>query len=170
MTTTEYYLGLMSGTSADAVDLVIVDFAYDKINLTASHSVSLSPSIRQQIHALATPSDNEIDRLGELDQQLGEVFADSINQLISKSRISASQVIAIGSHGQTIRHRPPGSSEGTFTMQIGDPNLIAELTGITTVADSRRRDMAVERIAGAGLEQARVPRVAAEDFVTAVAG
>jgi anhydro-N-acetylmuramic acid kinase len=142
MTTTEYYLGLMSGTSADAADLVIIDFANDKINLTASHSVSLSPSIRQQIHALATPSDNEIDRLGELDQQLGEVFADSINQLIHKSPISPNQVIAIGSHGQTIRHRPPGSVTHPFTLQIGDPNVIAERTGITTVADFRRRDMA----------------------------
>lgn len=143
MTTTECYLGLMSGTSADAVDVVIVNFANNKINLTASHSVSLSPSIRQQIHALATPSDNEIDRLGELDQQLGEVFADSINQLIKKSQLSPSQVIAIGSHGQTIRHRPPGSVTHPFTLQIGDPNIIAERTGITTVADFRRRDMAV---------------------------
>lgn len=142
MTTTEYYLGLMSGTSADAVDLVIVDFANHNINLTAKHSVSLSPSIRQQIHALATPSDNEIDRLGELDQQLGEVFADSIKQLINKSQMNPSQVIAIGSHGQTIRHRPPGSITHPFTLQIGDPNIIAERTGITTVADFRRRDMA----------------------------
>ncbi len=142
MAATEYYLGLMSGTSADAVDLVIVDAANDKIRLTASHSVSLSPRIRQQIHALSTPSDNEIDRLGELDQLLGEVFADTINQLIEKSEISASQVIAIGSHGQTIRHRPPGSVAHPFTLQIGDPNIIAERTGITTVADFRRRDMA----------------------------
>jgi anhydro-N-acetylmuramic acid kinase len=142
MTTTEYYLGLMSGTSADAVDVVIVDFANDKINLIASHSVTLSSGIRQQIHALATPSDNEIDRLGELDQQLGEVFACSINQLIKKSQLSPSQVIAIGSHGQTIRHRPPGSITNPFTLQIGDPNIIAERTGITTVADFRRRDMA----------------------------
>lgn len=142
MTITEYYLGLMSGTSADAVDLALVDFANDKITLTASHSVSLSPSIRQKIHALATPSDNEIDRLGELDQQLGEVFADSIGQLIKKSQLNPNQVIAIGSHGQTIRHRPPGSITNPFTLQIGDPNIIAERTGIATVADFRRRDMA----------------------------
>jgi len=142
MTATGYYLGLMSGTSADAVDVVIVDFANDRTQLCASHSVSLSPLIRQQIHAFATPSDNELDRLGELDQQLGEVFSDSINQLLSKFQITPSQVIAIGSHGQTIRHRPPGSLTHPFTLQIGDPNIIAERTGITTVADFRRRDMA----------------------------
>ncbi len=142
MAATEYYLGLMSGTSADAVDVVIVDFANDTINLTASHSVSLPPDIRQQIHALATPSNNEIDRLGALDRQLGELFADTINQAISKSHISPQQIIAIGSHGQTIRHRPPGSGTHPFTLQIGDPNVIAERTGIATVADFRRRDMA----------------------------
>jgi anhydro-N-acetylmuramic acid kinase len=142
MTSVEHYLGLMSGTSADAVDLVIVTFNDAKISLAAQHSVALSPAIRQQVHALAAPSANEIDRLGELDRQLGEIFADSINQLIRKAQLNPSQVHAIGSHGQTIRHRPPGSITHPFTLQIGDPNIIAERTGITTVADFRRRDMA----------------------------
>ena len=142
MSTTEYYLGLMSGTSADAVDLVIVDFKDNKIELLGSHSLSLSSEIRQQIHALSTPNHNEIDRLGELDQQLGKLFAESINQLLHKYQLTPQQVIAVGSHGQTIRHRPPGLLQHPFTLQIGDPNVIAELTGITTVADFRRRDMA----------------------------
>lgn len=142
MTDCEYYLGLMSGTSADAIDLVIVNFANNAIHLTASHSVALPASIRQKIHALATPSDNEIDRMGELDQQLGEVFASSINQLLIKAQLQPSHIIAIGSHGQTIRHRPPGTLTHPFTLQIGDPNVIAERTGITTIADFRRRDMA----------------------------
>lgn len=140
--TPEYFLGLMSGTSADAVDLALVDFANNKTHLTATHSFALSSDIRQQIHSLATPSDNEIDRLGELDQQLGEIFADSINKLLIKHNLSPGQIIAIGSHGQTIRHRPPNTVKHPFTLQIGDPNVIAERTGITTVADFRRRDMA----------------------------
>lgn len=142
MSMTEYYLGLMSGTSADAVDLVIVDFKDNKIELFGNHSFPLSSDIRQQIHALSTPNHNEIDRLGELDQQLGKLFAESINQLLHTYQLTAQHLIAVGSHGQTIRHRPPGTLTHPFTLQIGDPNVIAELTGITTVADFRRRDMA----------------------------
>jgi anhydro-N-acetylmuramic acid kinase len=140
--TTEYYLGLMSGTSADAVDLALVDFANANAHLTATHSFALPSVIRHKIHTLATPADNEIDRLGELDKQLGEIFSDVINQLLSKLQLPPSQIVAIGSHGQTIRHRPPGALKYPFTLQIGDPNVIAERTGITTVADFRRRDMA----------------------------
>ncbi len=143
-----YYVGLMSGTSADAVDVVAVEFFSDKLNLTEkltlvdSHSVPLPHQLRQKIHSLATPNQNEIDRLGELDQELGELFASTINELISKNNLLPTDIVAIGSHGQTIRHRPPGSIQYPFTVQIGDPNIIAERTGITTVADFRRRDMA----------------------------
>ena len=142
MNKSEYYLGLMSGTSADAVDLVVVDFSDNKTRLIGSHSLPLSADIRKQIHALSTPADNEIDRLGQLDVQLGKLFAESINQLLNKLSLNPQQIKAVGSHGQTIRHRPPGSLEFPFTLQIGDPNIIAEHTGITTVADFRRRDMA----------------------------
>lgn len=142
MSRTEYYIGLMSGTSADAVDLVVVDFTDDKTKLIGSYSLSLSPDIRAQIHALSSPNHNEIDRMGELDQQLGKLFAESINQILHKYQLTPQHVLAVGSHGQTIRHRPPGTLTHPFTLQIGDPNIIAELTGITTVADFRRRDMA----------------------------
>ncbi len=137
----EYYLGLMSGTSADAVDLVLVDFANDRIQLTATHSFVLPSDIRHKIHRLANPADNEIDAMGQLDRQLGEIFADVINQFLQQYAIK--HILAIGSHGQTIRHRPPGTLQYPFTLQIGDPNVIAERTGITTVADFRRRDMSV---------------------------
>lgn len=137
-----YYVGLMSGTSADAIDVVAVDFLEKNLELIGSYSVSLPHSLRQQIHSLATPNHNEIDSLGELDQALGEQFASAINDLLHKHNVEPSHVVAIGSHGQTIRHRPPQTSQHPFTLQIGDPNIIAERTGITTVADFRRRDMA----------------------------
>lgn len=137
----QLYIGLMSGTSADAIDAVVVDLQSTP-QLLAQHTLPLPIKTRQQIHALSLPGDNEIDRMGALDAELGHLFAQTSLELLDKSGINASQITAIGSHGQTIRHRPPGSSEGTFTLQIGDPNLIAELTGITTVADFRRRDMA----------------------------
>jgi anhydro-N-acetylmuramic acid kinase len=137
----QLYIGLMSGTSADAIDAVVVDLQSTP-KLLAQHTLPLPVKTRQQIHALSLPSDNEIDRMGALDADLGKLFAQTTLELLANAGVSATQIIAIGSHGQTIRHRPPGSSQGTFTLQIGDPNIIAELTGITTVADFRRRDMA----------------------------
>lgn len=135
------YIGLMSGTSADAIDAVLVDFAQSP-RIIAHHTEPLPKHIRDEIHALALPTANEIDRLGSLDITLAHLFAHTSLKLLECASISPTEVIAIGSHGQTIRHRPPGSTEGCFTLQIGDPNTIAELTGITTVADFRRRDMA----------------------------
>ena len=137
-----YYVGLMSGTSADAVDVVVVDFSDGNFRLIGNLSSPLPHDLRQKIHSLATPADNEIDRLGELDQQLGELFSQTINQLLTNLTLKPDQIKAIGSHGQTIRHRPPNTVKHPFTLQIGDPNVIAQRTGITTVADFRRRDMA----------------------------
>ncbi|TNF04830.1 MAG: anhydro-N-acetylmuramic acid kinase, partial [Gammaproteobacteria bacterium] len=95
-------------------------------------------------HALAQPGDNEIQRLGQLDRELGLRFADTVNQLLTQQQLSHAAISAIGSHGQTIRHRPPSPEEGhPFSLQVGDPNTIAEHTGITTVADFRRRDIAL---------------------------
>lgn len=141
MSQRQLYIGLMSGTSADAIDAALVDLQSTP-QLIAQHTLQLPTNIRQQIHALSLPAGNEIDRMGLLDVELGKLFARTSLELLTKSGVSSAQIIAIGSHGQTIRHRPPGSPEGTFTLQIGDPNQIAELTGITTVADFRRRDMA----------------------------
>lgn len=141
MPLSQLYIGLMSGTSADAIDAVLVNFqATPRVVAKTSHP--LNDTIRAEIHALARPGDNEIDRLGRLDTQLARLFGQVCISLLHEANLAATQVVAIGSHGQTIRHRPPGSKEGCFTLQIGDPNLIAELTGITTVADFRRRDMA----------------------------
>jgi anhydro-N-acetylmuramic acid kinase len=142
MSLATYYVGLMSGTSADAVDAVVVEFSGDKLTLIAHHSTPLPHNLRLKIHSLTTPSHNEIDRLGELDQELGELFAATINELMRKNNLPFKDIMAIGSHGQTIRHRPPGSVQHPFTIQVGDPNIIAQRTGITTVADFRRRDMA----------------------------
>lgn len=141
MSQRQLYIGLMSGTSADAIDAILVDLQSTP-QLLAQHTLPLPSQIRQKIHALSIPGDNEIDRMGLLDADLGKLFAQATQEVITKAGISAAQVTAIGSHGQTIRHRPPGSLGGIFTTQIADPNLIAELTGITTVADFRRRDMA----------------------------
>jgi len=138
----DYYIGLMSGTSLDAVDAALVDFGSNRPTLVRAINHPLSADLRQAIQTLCTPGDNEIEQLGRVDIQLATTFADAVKQLLKESKVDAEQVHAIGSHGQTIRHRPDLKKRQHFTLQIGDPNTIAELTGITTVADFRRRDMA----------------------------
>lgn len=134
----ELYIGLMSGTSADGIDAALVDFSQTQPKLVHSHYYKFSPDLRQTILGLCQPGADEIKRMGDLDILLGKAFADTTNTLLQESRTSAKQVRAIGCHGQTIRHYPDRS----FTLQVGDPNIIAAKTGITTIADFRRRDMA----------------------------
>ncbi|WP_018414374.1 anhydro-N-acetylmuramic acid kinase [Teredinibacter turnerae] len=137
------FIGLMSGTSADSIDAGLVEFSEKSFRLLATYDLPYDPRTRQKIFDLARPGDNEIDRMGALDRQLGMLFAKAVNQLLEENQLQPAQITAIGSHGQTIRHRT--HSAGTpeqFSLQIGDPNTIAQLTGITTVADFRRRDMA----------------------------
>ncbi|MDP1520609.1 anhydro-N-acetylmuramic acid kinase [Porticoccus litoralis] len=139
----ELYIGLMSGTSADSIDAALVDFSHGRCQLLGTHSSDIS-DLKSEIHALAQPGDNEIQRLGQLDRELGVRFAETVNQLLRQQQLTNTAIHAIGSHGQTIRHRPPSSEEGhAFSLQIGDPNTIAGHTGITTVADFRRRDIAL---------------------------
>lgn len=139
----ELYIGLISGTSADAIDAALVDFSLPLPHLVAHHSEPLDATTKATIHQLAQSGRDEIDRAGELDHKLGLAFAQATNRLIEKVGLSASDIAAIGSHGQTLRHRPPGNNKtAPFTLQVADPNLIVHHTGITTVADFRRRDMA----------------------------
>lgn len=137
----DYFIGLMSGTSMDALDAVLVDFAVTPPRLVATHSRELDQGLRQELLALAQPGDNELDRLAQLDVRLGTLSAQLCQELLTQADIDRRDIKAIGSHGQTVRHAP--SATTPYTLQIGDPNTIAQLTGITTVADFRRRDMVV---------------------------
>lgn len=132
----------MSGTSADGIDVALVDFSSASIRLLAHSETPLSDDLKKQILGLCQPGDNEIDRMGALDRQLGHEFAAACAQLLATENIPAENITAIGSHGQTIRHRPEKHSQYPFTLQIGDPNTIAQATGICTVSDFRRRDLA----------------------------
>jgi anhydro-N-acetylmuramic acid kinase len=137
----ELYIGLMSGTSLDGIDAVVVDFAHAKPKLVAHLYYPLDPDLRNAITSLRQPGFNEILRLAEMDVVLGNEFGNAVNLLLQKHRIGPDSIIAIGSHGQTIRHQP--HYPYPFTLQIGDPNIIAAKTGITTIADFRRRDIAL---------------------------
>lgn len=134
----ELYIGLMSGTSADGIDAALVDFNQPQPKLIAHHYIEYSSSLRKDILELCQPGPDEINRLGTLDVLLGKEFAAAAKILLEKNKLVPEQIRAIGSHGQTIRHHP----QRQFTLQVGDPNIIAAETSITTVADFRRRDMA----------------------------
>ncbi|EON91112.1 anhydro-N-acetylmuramic acid kinase [Marinobacter lipolyticus SM19] len=132
------WLGLMSGTSMDGIDAVLVSFPDNRIQIHHTHSIAYPEDIRQRLTQISQ-NQGTPDELGELDHIVGSLFAEAASQAIEKAGISSNDISAIGSHGQTIRHQPRGNTP--FSLQIGDPNLIAEKTGVTTVADFRRRDM-----------------------------
>ncbi|WP_406828800.1 anhydro-N-acetylmuramic acid kinase [Microbulbifer sp. ARAS458-1] len=144
---TDLYIGLMSGTSVDCIDAVLVEFTQAgdglQCNTRAAIGHPISAEMREAILALCAPGPSELDRAGQLDRQLGEEFAAATLEVLREANVKPEAVRAIGSHGQTVRHRPPGSVSTPFSLQLGDPNTIAAITGITTVADFRRRDMAL---------------------------
>ena len=133
---TAIYIGVMTGTSMDGVDIVAASF--DPLQLHATLTLAFDPDLRDELMALTLPDDNEIDRMGKADVALAKMIGEGINMLIEQHQLDRNQIRAIGSHGQTIRHRP----EHGFTLQIGDPNIITEITKIPVVSDFRRRDMA----------------------------
>lgn len=135
-----YYIGLISGTSLDAIDAALVCFSDQHCELQQSLALPIADDIRQEALSLLNPGNNELARLCRLDVQLGRLFADAVQALLAKADLDASAISAIGSHGQTLRHYPDDAFP--TSLQIGDPNIIVEQTGITTVADFRRRDMA----------------------------
>jgi anhydro-N-acetylmuramic acid kinase len=135
------YIGLMSGTSVDAVDAILVMIQSEApLRVLATHSHPVPGETRAAVEALMRPDDNELDRIGELDVAVGHLFADAALALLAHAGADARQVRAIGSHGQTVRHRP--QARFPFSLQIGNPAVIAERTGIATVADFRARDIA----------------------------
>ena len=136
----ELFIGLISGTSLDGIDAALVDFSSGSPRLKSALHTPYSGPLLGELRSLCQPGNNEIDRLGELDRQVGRAFAAAVDALMEQADVEAGEISAIGSHGQTIRHRP--ANNHPFTLQIGDPNTLAELTGITTVADFRRRDIA----------------------------
>lgn len=137
----QLYIGLMSGTSTDGIDAALVDFSDNRINLVGFTYLQFTDAIKNGIQQLSSANNLiSLQQYGELDAQLGHLFAQAANTLLNNSGIHPSAITAIGSHGQTVYHAP--DSQFPFSLQIGDPNIIAEITGITTVADFRRRDIA----------------------------
>lgn len=135
------YIGVMSGTSLDGIDVAIVDISNKRVHLVASHCYPIPEDIRQQLTEICITKQATLQQLGEVDHRLGHLYADAINDLLAQNNMLPSQIEAIGCHGQTIYHAPNGTYP--FTMQMGDANIIATKTNITTIADFRRKDMAL---------------------------
>jgi len=138
--------GLMSGTSADGADVAIVDIDGPKVHLAAFDTFPYPPALRRAILRLCEPKTGRVDEICHYNFVLGRVFADAIIRVCDKSGIALRSIDLVGSHGQTIYHNPRGRRYGRekirSTLQIGEPSIIAQRTGITTVADFRPRDMA----------------------------
>lgn len=138
-----FYIGLLSGTSVDAVDAALIDFNKSTPSIIHSLTLAIPEKIKDAVFNLAVSGDNEIKKMQHLDQAFAYLFSKATQALCKEASVSPNQVKAIGSHGQTIRHYPPSSNTTlAYSLQIGDPNIIAEETGISTVADFRRRDIA----------------------------
>jgi len=132
----------MSGTSLDGVDGVLADFSGTQPRVLAHHAMPLPPALKQELLALNTPSDNELHRAALAANALVRAYAQTVQALLSVTQTNARDVCAIGAHGQTVRHQP-GAYDGTgYTLQLSNPALLAELTGIDVVADFRSRDLA----------------------------
>lgn len=134
------YLGLISGTSADGIDAALTRFD-PRLEPVHARTYAWDPGLRARLLALGQAhAEVSLDMLGRLDVEVAHAFADAALRLIAEAGLQAKDVRAIGSHGQTVRHRPGG--DFPFTWQLGDGGVIAERCGITTVADFRRRDVA----------------------------
>jgi len=144
-------VGLMSGTSADGVDAAVVDIdesSSSVARLLAFDVYPYPPALRRRVLDLFDPESARLDDICHYNFVLGEFFADAVTRLCKKSGIAMRSIDLIGSHGQTIYHSPRPKRYGRktirSTLQIGEPSVIAQRTGITTVADFRPRDMAAQ--------------------------
>ena len=141
----KYYIGLMSGTSADGIDLALVDFNHSNKTtspkLVGSYYHAYSDDTIEKITTLYSPNTNEIDRAFELDTELAHWFNQAITALLAQHHLKPEDIIAIGSHGQTIRHRP--LADYPFTLQIGCSQTLACLTGIRVIGQFRVKDIAL---------------------------
>ncbi len=135
----ELYIGVMSGTSLDGIDIVLCEIGDHECKLIASKEYPYDQKLKWDVlHAIHHPI--MLNEVGSLDKKLGKMFADAINSFLKTKKIDAKSITAIGLHGQTLWHEPDG--DAPFSMQLGDPNMLSALTGISVVADFRRMDMA----------------------------
>ena len=136
------YIGLMSGTSLDGIDGVLARIdPHGATTAIASASTPFAPELRKALFELQSPGPNELHREKQAGNALALAYAEVVGQLLQKARLTANDIVAIGAHGQTIRHQPD-LGEMAYTHQTLNPALLAERTGIDVIADFRSRDLA----------------------------
>lgn len=135
------FIGVMSGTSLDGVDVVLATIDEHRVAQLASLSWPIPPSLKQAVLDICQGQQLTLSQFGQLDTQLGRLFADAVNALLKEENLQPKDIVAIGCHGQTVWHEPTGVAP--HTLQIGDNNQIVARTGITVVGDFRRRDIAL---------------------------
>jgi anhydro-N-acetylmuramic acid kinase len=138
VTARSLFVGLMSGTSLDGVDAALVEFASDRPVVLDTAYLPFPRPLKTELHELQHPGPNELDRAARAGNELTRLYAEAVSKLLARTGFAPPAARAIGCHGQTIRHRP----EAGYTLQICNPALLAELTGISVVADFRSRDIA----------------------------
>jgi anhydro-N-acetylmuramic acid kinase len=154
------YIGLMSGTSLDGIDAVLAKIgATGEASAVNAISTPFSPDLRKSLFELQSPGQNELHREKQAGNALALAYADAVDQLLKKAKLQASDITAIGAHGQTIRHQPH-LGEMAYTHQTLNPALLAEKTGIDVIADFRSRDLAA-----GGHGAPLVPAFHAQQFV-----
>jgi anhydro-N-acetylmuramic acid kinase len=138
----EFYIGLMSGTSLDGVDGVLVDFSPDTPRVIEHACAPFPPGLKAELLALNRSGPDELHRAALAGNALMRQYAAIVRELLASARVDAKDVQAIGAHGQTVRHRPQEFDGTGYTLQLCEPALLAELTGIAVAADFRSRDVA----------------------------
>ncbi len=141
MTQQRLFIGLMSGTSGDAIDAALVGFdTAGQPHLLTAHQVALPTAIKSRIFDLQSGRETHIERVCELDVDMADLYTQAVNELLTRAGTDKASIEAVGNHGQTLLHYP--NLERAFTLQVGDNHRLAERTGIAVVGDFRRRDVA----------------------------
>ena len=137
----DLFIGVMSGTSLDGIDVVLVEFDKKRVQVHRAATTPYPNGLRKKILGILQQGQISLQELGELDVAVGHFFSECISSLIASSSFNANEFIAIGHSGHTVFHKP--ASPNAFTMQIGDPSTIAAETGITTIGNIRNMDLAL---------------------------